>query len=132
METWKLDRILSWLGSAIGHNKNKSLKFFYDQTDNIFFNLIEIDGQFSLWDKKDYSADSTDLLISKIIKIKNSDDSVLQIKKSVKIFEHLFNRSRNREEFKIKEEEWNNLFEEIKTFLQDNSIEVEKCKLVES
>jgi hypothetical protein len=55
----------------------------------------------------------------------------LNIKRSSKAFEHLFDKSENYEEFRSKEEEWNNLFEEIRTFLKDNSIEIEECQLVE-
>lgn len=132
MNDLEQDRIYSWLGAAIVHSKNDRLNFFFDYEDRTFFNLFETNGHLAIWDKKQYSDLSKNKLIEKIKKVTDKKPTIIKISKSDKIFDRLFDDSKDKGDFEKKEDQWRELFSEIKTFLADNGIEIKECKLIES
>lgn len=131
METWKLGRIYTWLGAALAHNTIPNRRFFYDSTDKIFFDFIEIDGQYKLLDGKYYSYEVEELIILKIVRIIENDPAIIEIKKSNRIYPNLFSQSSDSEDCKKKEKEWIELSQEVEMLLKSNSIIIEDTKLLE-
>lgn len=132
MTDLRQDRIYSWLGSAIGHKKDDRLKFFFDSSDKSFFNLSETSGQLVVWDKKHYTDLSKSRLIKKIKKVEENHPTIIEISRSTKIFDRLFDGSKDKLDLEKKEDQWKELFSEIQSFLTDNKIQIKECELIES
>ncbi|WP_018342271.1 hypothetical protein [Cytophaga aurantiaca] len=130
MDTWNTDRIYNWFGLALA-NESPDRKFYYDSSDNIFFDVIEIKNHYSIRNKETVSAQDTVLLFLKIEKLENNDASLIEIKKSRKTLRHLFDQTTSYENYMKREEEWNFVNDEIKIFLQQHSIDFIKSRLIE-
>jgi hypothetical protein len=71
MDTWNIDRIYNWYGMAIA-NESPRWKFYFDSSDNTFFDLLLEDTGYSIDDKPELSDADKKLLLSKIEKIKTT------------------------------------------------------------
>lgn len=129
MDTWNSDRIYNWYGMALA-NESSRWEFYFDSSDNTFFDLQLKDNHYTIEDKPRLSASEKKLLLSKIEKIKNNDASLIEIKKSEKPLRHLFDQTTSYENYMKREEEWNFVNEKIKTFFNTYSIPVE-ARLIE-
>jgi hypothetical protein len=72
MDAWNTDRIYTWFGSAPGNNESNNRKFYFDFSDNTFFDLMQNDNKYSVNDKITLNAEDKTLLLSKNDKIKKT------------------------------------------------------------
>ncbi len=133
METYQLDRILVWLSSAIGFNKNSEKKYFYDKKEKLFFNLGLTTGKYFKWTNQiPLSTIDSDIIQSKINELSHDRNNFLEICRSDKKFNVLpIGQAKSIKEYNDKEKSWNLLMVEVETFLKEHNIDVHATRLIE-
>jgi hypothetical protein len=133
METFELDRIYSWLSSALGYNQKAEKKYLYDRKDKLFFNLGFKDGQYFIWPNPiPLSNKNKKIVEGKIPNLVSGDSEVIVIVPTSTKFQHPYYEQPNSiEEFdkQVKKEE--ELHKEVESFLQRNNINVHETALLE-
>ncbi len=134
VDSQQLDKIYVFLSAALGHNPFPNKKYYFDRSDNVFFNLKKENYVLKIFEKENspLSESAKNLLNTKIQKITAKSPDIIEIDRLDKKFE-LFPVPKNEEseEFKKKMEIWKKLFEEVDTFLNLKGIYVEDAKLIE-
>ena len=133
METYQLDRILGWLSSAIGFNKNPERKYFYDKKEKLFFNLGLKTGKYFEWTNQiPLSTTDSDIIQSKIKQLSHDRNNFLEICRSDKEFNVLpIGQAKSIKEYSDKEKNWNLLMAEVETFLKEHNIDVHATRPIE-
>jgi hypothetical protein len=133
METYKLDRIYSWLSLALGYNNKADKKYFYDEEEKLFFNLGFKEGQYFVWTNQiPLSNTNRRIVESKMPNIISGDKEIIEIIATSDKFRNMFQeRPKSAEDFEelIKKEK--ELYQEIESFLQRNNINVHDTTLIE-
>lgn len=130
MDTWNIDRIYNWYGMAIA-NEVPHYKFYFDPSDNTFFDLLMKNNQYTIEDKRRLSDEDKILILSKIEKIKNNDTTLVEIKKSKRTLLHLFDQTTSYENYLKRDEEWTFVNDEVKTFLNKHAVDTLTARLIE-
>jgi len=130
METWKLDRMCTWLMSGIGINTDNHLLYLVDRKEKILFNLTKDknDIGFRRYQFK-LSNEEMDLLTKLKSRFQNADSDILVINKNGKYSDLL--PIDKFVDYKIRESKWNSLGKEMRDFLEENELNLEEYKLIE-
>jgi hypothetical protein len=133
METYQLDRILGWLSSAIGFNENPEKKYFYEKSERLFFNLGFKNNKYFEWTNQiPLSTTDSAIIQNKIRQLSHDNNDFLEICRSDKQFNVLpINQARTKEEYKMKENNWNLLYIEVEAFLKEHYIDIHATRLIE-
>jgi len=129
METYKLDRIYIFLSSALGYNRKAEKKYFYDRKEKVFFNLGFKEGRYFVWTNQiPLSGSNRRIVEGKISRLISGEAEIIEIIQPSTKFQNLLQEKPNSEEF---EELVKELHQEVKSFLQRNSIDVYETFLIE-
>lgn len=133
METYQLDRILTWLSSAIGFNQKTERKFFYDPREKLFFNIGFNDNGFYEWTNQLPLSDKDSKVIrKKIHELTTNKNDFLEVIRSNKYFYIIpSQKTKTKEEYEEVEKNWMLLHKEVEIFLESNDIDVYTTRLIE-
>jgi len=133
METYKLDRILTWLSSGIGFNESSEKRYFYDKNEMLFFNVAHRNGVYCTWTNQiPLSLTDCDLIKRNIVQLNRDKTLFLEIFRSTKEFNVIpITTAKTTTEFEDKERRWKNLYAEVDSFLKENCIDIYKTRLIE-
>lgn len=133
METYEIDRIYTWLMSAIGHNQEIEKKYLYDSERKLFFNIGYTNDVYHLWTNQiPLSPSDRKIIVAEIDFLKEEASRFIEITKSSKKFESLKAEMReSEEEYQNREKKWKELFEEAESFLKRNNIKIQETRLIE-
>ena len=133
METYQLDRILTWLSSAIGFNDKSDKKYFYDIEEKTFFNLGFRDNKYYQWTNQIHlSREDSKTIQFKITKLTEDKTDFIEICKSDTRFNALLTqRPETKEEYDERDYQWRLLHKEVETFLTQHCIDIYFTRLIE-
>ncbi len=133
METYKLDRIYTWLCCALGYNQKADKKYFYDKKEKIFFNLGFRGGQYFVWTNQiPLSNTNREIVESKIPSLTLCNTEIIEIIPTTTKFQNLYQeRPKSTEEFEELLKKEKELHQEAQSFFQQNNINVHETFLIE-
>lgn len=134
MNTWKQDRIFSWLCSGYGQNTDNYTIYLIDKKDKICFNVIKKNETFKRRKRQIRRSWSErrklNILISRFL---NNDSEILQLPKTGKYAKYLNKpegSKRTKEEYDLGMQKGIEMANEIKLFLSEQKIEIEEYDLL--
>jgi len=133
MGSYKLDRIFTWLSSALGYNHKVEKKYLYDRKEKLFFNLGFKEGQYFSWTNQiPLSINNRRIVESKMSSLISGDADIIDIIPTSTKFQNLYQeKPKSSEEFEELVKKEKELHQEVQSFLQRNNINVHEAILIE-